>query len=127
PPDPAWAIVIPTSFGKVGFWLNSPYNPKGHYIHTGGHYFTCQNRNWDMMRHCFIFEFSFTPGDCPCVCGNYGCKCDPPPSTPGTTLVPVLYVLVWEDWCGLEERTSDWNDFVVGLIPSNIKVGPDLH
>jgi hypothetical protein len=120
PPDRAWGLVIPPSFKEEGFWLNNPYGPKGTYITVGGHYFTCQNRNWDGMRHCFIFKYNFVPGTCHCICESALGECNPKRDQGATWQPATLYVLVWEDWCGLGDH--DWDDFVAGLIPSNISV-----
>ena len=102
PPSPGTVFQIPPTFGSAGFYLNMP-DP---HPYTQGLYFTDTSRNQDGIRHAWIFEVEYKPGECKCQCHRPG----------DSRVIPnIMYVLVWEDWCGGGD--GDWNDFVVALIP----------
>lgn len=101
PAVPGIVFQIPTTLAPAGFYLNNPYGQPG----TQGLYYTQTSRNMDGLQHAYIFKVEFKPGECMCVCNQRRTQ----------PIDNVLYVIVWEDWCGGGD--NDWNDFAAALIP----------
>ena len=104
PPAPGRFFQIPTTHAPAGFYLNNPYGRQG----IQGLYYTQTNRNTDGLQHAYIFKVEFKPGECKCKCEQSGL-------TSVNYISNVLYVLIWEDWCGGGD--NDWNDFAAAFIP----------
>ena len=102
PPASGIVFQIPPEFAPAGFYLNTPEGR----TFTQGLYYTDLTRNRDGISHVCIFRVEYKPKDCSCPCDRNG-KTRP--------IDNVMYVMVWEDWCGGGD--SDWDDFVVALIP----------